>query len=163
MMSPSLPPDLVAEIDAHVAARMEAGHWPGLALGIEYRGRRTVPGLQPRGRRRPGANRRRHGLPDWLVQQALHSTAHPQAPARSSPAERRDETEEVPLGEPLVARARLSEMIEARSAGRSRTPPSHSRSNGRPPPSRPKLRHERLLRRSPDSSNYPHCPRDCRR
>ena len=41
-MPTSLSDSLIAEIDARVAARMENGHWPGLALGIEYQGQTTV-------------------------------------------------------------------------------------------------------------------------
>ncbi len=41
-MPTSLPDGLVSDIDARVAARMEDGHWPGLAVGIEYQGQTTV-------------------------------------------------------------------------------------------------------------------------
>ena len=41
-MPAGLPHSLIAEIDARASARMENGHLPGLALGIDYRGERTV-------------------------------------------------------------------------------------------------------------------------
>ena len=41
-MPTSLPDSLVSEIDARVETRMENGHWPGLAVGIQYRGQTRV-------------------------------------------------------------------------------------------------------------------------